>query len=142
MKWPQLWQSPHLPTNVVRSVRSRLQLMFDVLRVKTGSEMYSECNMFDVTVALKSCVICGVLSCGSVRSTRGIVAIIIIPHRDNLVHSPLTPISPMQLLQLGFSPALHMEIGMSTSDLAPRCGPGESLLFAVRILCGWLIMFS
>ena len=34
-------------------------------------------------IALESCTVCGVLSCGSVRSTRGFVALIIIPHRDN-----------------------------------------------------------
>ena len=58
--------------------------MFNVLRVKNSdSVMCGECRMFDVSVALESCMICGVWSCGSVRSTRGIVAFIITPPRDN-----------------------------------------------------------
>ena len=36
-----------------------------------------------VIVALESCMICGVLSSGCVRSARGIVALLIIPHGDN-----------------------------------------------------------
>ena len=45
--------------------------------------MCGECNMFDVTLALESCMICGSLSCGSVRSKRGIVVLIARQYRDN-----------------------------------------------------------
>ena len=42
--------------------------MFNVLECeKPDSEMFGECSsMFDVIVAIDSCMICGVLSCGSV----------------------------------------------------------------------------
>ena len=47
------------------------------------ADMCGECSMFDVTLALESCMICGVLSCGSVRSKRGTVVLIARQHRDN-----------------------------------------------------------
>ena len=46
--------------------------------------------MFDVIIALESCMICEVLSSGCVRSARGIVALLITPHGDNwfILHLP------------------------------------------------------
>ena len=51
--------------------------------VKTILKCAVHAVMFHVFVAFESCVICGVLSCGGVRPTRGMVALINMPHRDN-----------------------------------------------------------
>ena len=66
--------------------------------------------MFDVSVALEPCMIGGVLSCGSVRSTRGIVATIIIPRGDNCFILHLLQSLSSATFAAGISTAPKMEI--------------------------------
>ena len=114
--------------------------MFNVLRdEKNDSGMCSGCSVVhlisDVIVAPESCMICGVLNCGSVRSTNGIVAGIIIPHGDNcfilhFVHCNLLLERP--LLQKWKLACCAPRCGATwRRDLGPRCGP-LSLFLALR----------
>ena len=87
MKKPELWQNPFLHSNLVRS-KNKISTSIDVQRFvgENDSGMCSGCSVVnmipDVIVANESCMICGFLSCGGVRSTRCIVMLIIMPHRD------------------------------------------------------------
>ena len=87
--------------------------MLNVLMVQADAEMCDECSVFDVMVALELCMICGVVCCGIVRSTRGIVVVIITPLRVIVTftaHSNLCPLQPARI-----SIAFQMKIGLCTT---------------------------
>ena len=66
--------------------------------------------MFNVTLAVEYCMICGVLSC--VRPTRGIVALMIKPHRDNCFIFHFLQSLHIATLAAGLLTACNIEIGL------------------------------
>ena len=86
--------------------------------------------MSDVIVALESRVIHGVSRCGSVRSTRGGVVLITIPHRDDSFFLHLHLSLSIATLAAGISSTLKMDLACAPcfsatwkNDLGPQCGP-------------------
>ena len=97
----------------------------------------------DVIAALQSSMSCGVLSCGSVRSTRGIVALIVIPQRGQcyILHSSQS--LSMATLDAGNFTSFNMLKGDMEHWPQPAMWSWWvfSLLIEVRTLCDSLIMF-
>ena len=87
VKRSSLWRRPDLHTNLVRSVRSRLPVM-SKLHITHTIQVQQSHQISWLVTTLTSAVPFRIVfyhqkrwSCGGVRSARGIVASIIIPHR-------------------------------------------------------------